>query len=145
MERISALRKQSTFICPLEEVALVAPYICPELFPIFANRDVLYFADNTAANGAAIKGYSSSPDLARLVGPLHFRLAASSTRLWIEFVPSELDIADGPSRGDFSQMVEAGAIQVPFYVSIASFVGSLIACELVFFLLVSSSCPLRRY
>jgi len=88
----------------LEEIALVAPYFHPLLREIFENCDVNHFADNTAANGAAFKGYSSSPDIARLVYSFHMRLAELKTRLWIEYVPSDANIADDPTRDQFDRL-----------------------------------------
>ncbi len=71
---------------------------------IFSLCDVKHFADNTAANGAAVKGYSSSPDLERLVYSFHMRLAEMDTRLWIEYVPSAANIADDPTREEFDRL-----------------------------------------
>jgi hypothetical protein len=92
------LKERKTQICPLEEIALAAPYFCPELEPILHNRDVLHFADNTSANGAASRAYSSAPDLARIVHSLTLKNVRNGTRVWIEYVPSAANIADGPSR-----------------------------------------------
>ena len=85
-------------ICSLEEIALVAPYISEELSDCFLDADVLHFADNTAANAAATKGYSAAPDLAHPVARLHLSLARNRTRFWLEFVRSRANLADAPSR-----------------------------------------------
>jgi hypothetical protein len=82
---------------------------------------VLHFADNTAANAAAIKGSSSSPDLALLLSSMHLRIARLGIRIWIEFVPSALNFADAPSRSDFRQLDRLHAIRIPFaFPSLAS-------------------------
>lgn len=114
--RLLELREQHNLICPLEEIALVAPYLSRELAPSFKGADVLHFADNTAANAAAIKGYSSAPDLAHLVASLHLTLARGPTRFWLEFVRSRANIADAPSRddGDLSLLESLGARRIPF-------------------------------
>ena len=53
-------------------MALIAAYINPILQDDLRGADVNHFADNAAANGAAIKGYSpAAPDIARLVGAYH--------------------------------------------------------------------------
>lgn len=109
-----ALRAQRSLITSLEEIALASPYGCEEVAASLSGRDVLHFADNTAANAAAIKGYSSSPDLARLVSSMHLRIARLGIRLWIEFVPSALNFADAPSRGDFCELIRLQAVRVPF-------------------------------
>lgn len=97
--RLHQLRAQETFIHPSELVGIMAPYISPDLQGRFDSRFVLHFGDNQAANQAAVNGASSSPDLNALVHSHHLRLAASDTRLWVEWVPSAANIADGPSRG----------------------------------------------
>ena len=73
---------------------------------------MLHFADNTAANAAAKRGYSSSPDLALLVSSMHLRIARLGIRIWIEFVPSALNFADAPSRSDFRQLDRLHAIRI---------------------------------
>ena len=112
--QLHELRKQRIFITPLEEIAIAAPYICLELADDIAGCDVLHFADNTAANAALVKGYSASPDLAAMVGSLHLRLAREAIRPWIHLVPSALNPADAPSRGDFEELHRIGAIRVSF-------------------------------
>ena len=121
LANLYALRAQRTLITSLEEIALASPYCCKEIAEFLSDRDVLHFADNTAANAAAIKGYSSSPDLALLVSSMHLRIARLGIRIWIEFVPSALNFADAPSRGDFRQLDRLHAIRIPFsFPSLAS-------------------------
>jgi hypothetical protein len=112
--RIHDLRAQKTLICPLEELAMAAPFMTPELKPMLKGRDVLHFADNQGANCVAIKGYSSAPDLARVVSAVHFRIAQLQVRWWIAFVPSAANPADAPSRGDFTALIARGARRLDF-------------------------------
>ena len=114
LANLYALRAQRPLITSLEETALASPYCCKEIAEFLSDRDMLHFADNTAANAAAIKGYSSSPDLAILVSSMHLRIARLGVRLWIEFVPSALNFADAPSRGDFCNLNTLGAVRIPF-------------------------------
>ena len=106
--RLHALREQRTFITPLVEIAIAAPYLCPEL------ADDIAGCDNTAANAALVKGYSASPDLAAMVGSLHLLLARAAIRPWFHFAPSALNPADAPSRGDFRKLRSIGATRVSF-------------------------------
>ena len=81
--------------------------------------DVIHFADNTAANGAASKSYSSSPDLARIVHAFSVRKSELGSRVWIEYVPSEANLADGPTRpereGAFDALLQDfGAVEIEF-------------------------------
>jgi len=108
------LRAREKHICTLETMALIAVYINPGLQEDLRGADVNHFADNTAANGAAIKGYSPAPDIARLVGAYHLRIARLGARIWIEYVPSAANIADMPSRGNFELIESIGAKRIPF-------------------------------
>ena len=83
----------------LEEIALISVFFSAELEKFFHNRDFLCFADNQSANGATVKGYSSCPDIARLVNQFYLRLAQlSSSRVWIEYIDSARNFADIPTR-----------------------------------------------
>ena len=82
---------------------------------------VLHFADNKAANAGAINGSSSSPDMARLVSALHLRWVALRISPWVEFVKSEANLSDLPSRVPDLGVQEAtrvlramGAVRVEF-------------------------------
>lgn len=98
MLRLHGFRQRATHIIPLETIALVSPQFCPELAVHFQDADVLYFADNTTVNASAVKGYSAAPDVARFISSWALRGASRNTRSWIHYVPSALNIADGPSR-----------------------------------------------
>jgi len=111
---LAGLRDQKTFIHPLEMLSIVAPYICPELAHLWQGADVIYFGDNSAASGVAIKGVSGARDLSRLALILHSCLASSATRIWIELVRSDGNIADEPSRGDIDTSVSMGAVELGF-------------------------------
>jgi hypothetical protein len=118
---IHGLKARKKHICTLETMALIAVYINPNLQDSLRGADVNHFADNTAANGAAIKGYSPAPDIARLVGAYHLRIARLGARIWIEYVPSAANIADMPSRGNFELVESIGAKRIPFiFPSLAS-------------------------
>jgi len=78
---IDNLRARKKHICTLETMALIAVYINPSLQDDLRGADVNHFVDNTAANGAAIKGYSPAPDIARLVGAYHLRIAQLGARI----------------------------------------------------------------
>ena len=111
---LAGLRDQKTFIHPLEMLGIIAPYICPELAPLLQGVDVIHFGDNNAANSAAIKGVSGARDLSRLALILHSSLASSATRIWIERVCSDGNIADEPSRDDIDTLVSMGAVELGF-------------------------------
>ena len=55
-----------------------------------------------------VKGYSAAPDSARVVNLYHSCVAQLGVTPWIEYVQSEDNIADLPSRGDFALLRTLG-------------------------------------
>jgi hypothetical protein len=92
------LKEKKQFICFLELLALAAP--------LLAGRDILHFGDNSAANTSAIRGYSSAPDMARVVSALHLQWLRLRVRKWIEYVKSGANGSDDPSRGGVALLAE---------------------------------------
>ena len=90
---------------PPEVLGIVAPYIFPELARLWKGADVIHFGDN---NTAGARG------LSRLALALHSSPAPSATRIWIERVCSDGNIADGPSRGGIGTHVSMGAVELGF-------------------------------
>ena len=91
-------RKQ--YIGQLELLAAVAAYTTfPELL---RGRRVIHWIDNTSALSALTKGYSGVPDSARLVHLFHAWNAGARAQVWFEYVPTDANPADKPSRQDLS-------------------------------------------
>jgi hypothetical protein len=106
-EVLDSFEPRAQHIGQLEILAELVPYLTEPA--TFRGREVVHFVDNTSAIYATIKGYSPSRDSARLVHLIHSVLAALGTTVWFEYVPSKLNIADAPSRGDFDLLVGLGA------------------------------------
>ena len=49
-----------------------------------------------------VKGYSAQPDSARIVHATHATLAGLEARAWFEYVRTDANVADEPSRVDLS-------------------------------------------
>ena len=95
---LRSVEQQQQHINALELLALVAVvWTCGE--QIFRDRQVLFFIDNTAALSAAVNGCAKSPHLAALSNTLHLSLAYLKCQPWFEWVPSDANPADIPSRG----------------------------------------------
>lgn len=114
---LAALQPSSNPITTLETMALTGLY--EFLLPrAFAGLDVNHFADNTGANGATIRGYTGNPDMARMIARHHLRTARIGTRVWVEWVKSQSNIAYLPSRpyepGALRPILDMGATRVPF-------------------------------
>ena len=64
-------------------------------------RSVLLTADGLSGvsrNRFPLKGYTSAPDSARLVHMFHAWQAGSRSNVWFEYVPTDANPADEPSR-----------------------------------------------
>ena len=70
--------------------------------------DVLHFVDSTAAQGILVRGYSRSPTLSAVTSAYWTLAGQSRVTVWIGRVPSKLNIADEPTRGDESAMKTHG-------------------------------------
>jgi hypothetical protein len=59
---------------------------------------VWFWYDNTAALSAVIHGYARSAHLAKMTNEIHLQFARLQITAWFEWVPSQCNIADIPSR-----------------------------------------------
>ena len=101
-------RKQQ--VGQLELLAAASAYY--SLSPWLHKRDVIHFIDNTAAASGMAKGYSSVPDSARIIHAFHALNVNLQTNVHFEWVKSEANIADMPTRNKFELLLEIGSKQV---------------------------------
>ena len=68
--------------------------------PFIKGKDIRFFIDNRVAECAVRNGYvrRDTRDACELVSELWFQLQQAQATVWVDRVPSELNIADGPSR-----------------------------------------------
>jgi hypothetical protein len=92
------IRERKAYIGQYELAAAITPLLSlPEDW--LRNRPVELWIDNSGAVGSLIKDYSGIPDCARIVNMFHFAAAKLGlASLWIDYVPSESNPADVPSR-----------------------------------------------
>lgn len=112
MLRLHSFRNRKTHIISLEAIALFSPFFSPELQNLLAGADVFQFADNQTVNAISVKGYSSAPDVGRMLSAFSLRLASLGARTWVVYVPTELNIADPLSRPPVPGMPECHALLV---------------------------------
>ena len=95
---LDEIKKRDTYIAQFELIAAIIPFISlPDDW--LRGRPVELWIDNAGAVGALIKGYSGVKDCAKIVNTFHFAAAAAGiTSLWIDYVPTESNPADIPSR-----------------------------------------------
>ena len=106
------VRKQQ--IGQLELLAAIVAYY--SMAPHLTQRDVLHFIDNTAAVAGIAKGYSSKPDSARIIHAYHALNVDVGAQVHFEWVKSEANIADLPSRGHYDLLDEFGSRSVPIHI-----------------------------
>ena len=74
--------------------------VCARLtFPdVLRDRRVLCFVDNTVALSKLVHGYAREPDMAAVTNSLHVCDAVLRVDAWFEWVPSNANVSDLPSR-----------------------------------------------
>jgi len=102
---LSSLIARSQQVNQLEILAAICVYF--SLRQLLAGRKVLHFVDNSSALGALVRGYSSSPDSARMVHAFWAIVLAARIDVWFEYVRSSANIADWPSRGHVRVLCDA--------------------------------------
>jgi hypothetical protein len=71
-----------------------------------AGKRMLFWIDNLAAKYGLQKGYSKVDDSGRIINAFKVMQANLGLRIHFEYVPSEQNVADLPSRGAFAMMRE---------------------------------------
>ena len=71
---------------------------------------VVFFIDNTAAQGALISGSSAVGVMSFIVGLVWELLAAQDISPWFEYVSSACNVADPLSRGSTDLAVSLGGV-----------------------------------
>jgi hypothetical protein len=97
LRELAGDHSQETHINSLELLAILAVVwtVGPAMLE---DREVLFFCDNTSAMSAAVHGYARSSHMGALSNALHLALASLRCDAWFEWVPSEANCADIPSR-----------------------------------------------
>ena len=96
------VHNRDTIIAELETLAV---FIGLQLFShLLPGNDVVVFCDNGAALAALVSGRSSNEWMMRIIQSVFMWEDDNVIGLWYERVPSHANVADAPSRGDFSQL-----------------------------------------
>lgn len=69
-------------------------------------RSAMFWIDNLSAKYGLQKGYSKVEDSGRIINAFKVKQASLRLRAWFEYIPSEQNVADLPSRGAFARMLE---------------------------------------
>ena len=83
----------------IAQVEIAAPLLAViRELSVFAGRDLICFVDNTPSLAAAMKGSSKVWDMDKAAQVMQVLLAKVGARLWMEYVESASNWADGISR-----------------------------------------------
>ena len=119
MTRFMLPRKQQ--IGQVELVGAFTPYTSLGS-AVWHGRRVLHWVDNSSAVAALAKGYSSAIDSAHIVHAVQATLAGFEADVWFEYVRTDANVADDPSREDMSY--ERYAIGADITAGVRAFVES---------------------
>ena len=94
--------EREQYITHLELLAAIAVY--STLPDTLRGRDVIHWIDNTGALAILAKSYSADHDAARMVHAWEVINLGVRANTWFEYVRSEANIADLPSRGEYGYL-----------------------------------------
>ena len=77
-------------------------------------RRVIFFIDNDSARPALMKQYSPILSSLQIVEQCTAWDCAEGCTSWYARVPTEANLADGPSRNDVALLLQLGFVEVPF-------------------------------
>ena len=78
-----------------------------QMFKLLHRARVIFFIDNDGVKEAMVKGVTDSPGCKKILRESMLQDAKNHSMSWYTRVPSPSNIADGPSRLDFSEVKEA--------------------------------------
>ena len=117
LAKLAAIKPRGTYITSLEVMALCGAYFSIP-YNLILGSDFHHFGDNSGANFSSMKNYSASPDIALMISAYNLQLARASARSWIDYVPTDLNLADLPTRPDKPEWPllrdRAGAPEIDF-------------------------------
>jgi len=76
-------------------------------------KSLLLFVDAEAVEGALIKGYSARSDICQLISVFWDLALELKCLIYIDRVPTDANVADGPSRLNFHDADQAGWVRTP--------------------------------
>ncbi len=109
-DRLRRLRDRRTQVVAFE---LWAAAMALLTFVVPEGAAVRHFVDNKAALGCLVNAFSRQHDLNNIAGGVLHRCSQVMAHAIFDFVRSEENVADGPSRGDLTLMRYLGAKEVP--------------------------------
>ena len=104
---IESFVKKKQYIGQCEILAAVCVYFT--LPDLCRGREIIHWIDNESAIQGLKNGYSPKGDSAKLIHAFHMFNAGLKADVWFEYVESESNVADAPSRNDFEMLEMLGS------------------------------------
>ena len=96
---------------------LAASSVYTSMPDLFRGREAIHWIDNTSAISCLLHGYSGKLDSALLVNAFHLFNAGLRVRVHFEYVESKANVADLPSRQEFTYLLlSLAARRVPTFI-----------------------------
>ena len=102
------LKPRKTQIVAFELLAAIMGILQCKQLQLEGTR-VRHFVDSNPARQGLVRANSKQPDLNNLIGMVWFVAGKVLRRYWCQYVRSGSNLADAPSRGDFSTVKRIGA------------------------------------
>ena len=107
------LKKQKIGQCEI----LAAAMVYTSMPDVFRGREAIHWIDNTSAISCLLHGYSGKLDSALMVNAFHLYNAGLKVRVHFEYVESKANVADLPSRQEFTYLLlSLAAKRVPTFI-----------------------------
>ena len=107
------LKPRKTNIMAYELIAAVMTIILLEEL-VDTRIAIRHFVDNKPARSVLLKGASKQLDLNDIAGMIWYAAAHRTQSYWSHWVRSEANLADRPSRGDISIMMQLNGREVKY-------------------------------
>lgn len=88
---------------------LAGPLAISTWSDLLYRRQVIHFVDNDSAASCLVKGYSQKTDSSALVGTYWLAVSDCQAEPYIDRVESKSNLADGPSRLAFQELLSLGS------------------------------------
>ena len=104
----STLKPRKTQIGAYELIAAIMGVLQGQDIQV-SSMGIRYFVDYNPVRQGIVRATSKQPDLINLIGMIWFVTGKVMWRYWCSYVRSCSNLADAPSRGDFSVRTQIGA------------------------------------
>lgn len=106
-EVVSHWLPKPTYMGQLE--ILAGPLAISTWHNLIHRRQLIHFVDNDSAASCLVKGYSQKTDSSALVGTYWLAVSDCQAEPYIDRVESKSNLADGPSRLAFQEVLDLGS------------------------------------